>query len=69
MSAEGDLFSSRDVADRWGVPLHRAVKVIDRLGLGRRIGRNRAVRVEDLDKIELGLRAAGYLTPREDARA
>lgn len=64
-TAGADILSTRDVARYFGVPLQTAVKVIERLGLARRIGRNRAVLAGDLDKIEAGLRALGWDTARE----
>lgn len=60
-AATADIISTRDVSNHFGVPLPTAVRVIERLGLARRIGRNRAVLAEDLGKIEAGLIGAGYL--------
>jgi hypothetical protein len=64
-TAKAGILSSKAVADRFGVALPQAVKIIDRLGLGHRVGRHRAILTEDLPKIEDGLIAAGYLRPRE----
>jgi hypothetical protein len=62
------LFSTRDVADRYNVPLANVVKIVDRLGVGQRVARNRIVRGEDLGPIETGLIAAGYLKrPQSEA--
>jgi hypothetical protein len=62
------LLSTRDVATRYNVPLANVVKVVDRLGIGQRVARNRVVRGEDLGPIETGLIAAGYLKrPRKEA--
>jgi hypothetical protein len=60
------LLSTRDIAKRYGVPLQRVVRVVDRLELGQRVGRNRVIRSEHLEHVELGLRAAGFLPLRRE---
>jgi len=58
---ETKLFSTRDVAERIGADTFNVARVCDRLGIGQRIGRVRAIRAQDVSTIEIGLRAAGLL--------
>jgi hypothetical protein len=64
-----EVFDTTHVAHRFGVSRDCVVAVVDRLSLGHRIGRNRAILAEDLEQIELGLRAAGYLKPARQEEA
>jgi hypothetical protein len=57
------VLSTRDIALRYGVPLPSVVKVIDRLALADRIGRNRVIMSEYVQRVEDGLRGAGLLKP------
>lgn len=62
------LYSTRDVSRAVGVPLASVVRVADRLGLGRRVGRNRILTGEEVERVEIGLRAAGVMQRAEDRR-
>jgi hypothetical protein len=55
------IVSTRDISRRYGVPLPTVVKVVDRLGIADRIGRNRVIMREDVQRVEDGLRGAGLL--------
>jgi hypothetical protein len=63
-----DILSTRNIADRFGVPLSSVVRAVERLGLGQRVGRNRAVKLADLPQIETALKAMGYLHPASPIR-
>lgn len=57
------VLSTRDLSKHFGVSPYCCRAVADRLGVGWRIGRNRAVLASDLDRIKTGLLAAGFLKP------
>lgn len=56
-----EIVSTGDIAARFGVPVHAVRNILDRIGLGQKIGRYRVVAAEDLGTVEVALRAAGYL--------
>lgn len=59
-TADLDLLSTGEIAEMYGVDPQVVRKVLDRIGLGKRIGRYRVVAAEDVGQVELALRAAGY---------
>lgn len=63
--AEADLVSTRQLARRFDVPLAAVVRIVDRLGLARRVGRTRIIRAADAPTIESGLRASGVMERRQ----
>lgn len=64
---EPEIFSTYELARRHRVSPHCVRQVIDRLGLGRRLGTTRVIEADELDTVEMGLRAAGYLKHDPDS--
>jgi hypothetical protein len=60
-TASLEIVSTGTIAEKFDVPVHVVRKVLDRIGLGQKIGRYRVVAIDDLDRVELALRAAGAL--------
>lgn len=71
-SVAADILSVPEVAVRLGCRNHTARRAIDRAGVARRLGRVRAVRLEDLPQVEAQLfgrqadRQAPEATPEMD---
>jgi hypothetical protein len=63
MSKINGLYSSKEIADLYGIRVWTVRLVIERLGLDRRFGRNRVVYAEDLDKLEIAFKTLGYKIP------
>lgn len=57
------IYTVTDLAGRYRVPAQAIRNVVDRLELGRRVGRWRAVGEADLAMLETGLKALGHNTP------
>jgi DNA-binding LacI/PurR family transcriptional regulator len=55
-----DVLSTGDIARRFGVPTYAVRRVLDRLGIGRMVGRYKAVSAEDAELVGMALKAAGY---------
>jgi hypothetical protein len=53
-------YSTQDVADMFGVSVETSRRIIDKLGLGRRIGGNRVVLTADLEALRIAFRTLGY---------
>jgi hypothetical protein len=71
MSTDMPTFhNTHDLAQRFGVSRHCVQVVVDRLKLGARSGRNRILMDSDLDDLERGLTAAGFVraTASENCR-
>jgi hypothetical protein len=63
---DSPVFTSQDLAERYHVPAWTIRLLIDRLGLGRRLGRWRIITTSaDLDKLEAGLQALGHKIPEK----
>jgi hypothetical protein len=60
MSTVNDCYSTLEVAELYGISPWTVRRVIDRLGLGRRVGRNRVVFADDLPKLEIAFRTLGH---------
>jgi hypothetical protein len=69
MPHDARIVSTRDISRRYGVPLPAVVKVVDRLGIADRIGRNRVIMRDDVQRVEDGLRGAGLLRAENDHHA
>jgi hypothetical protein len=67
MSTVNSCYSTQEIADLFEVPIETTRRIIDRLGLGRRIGQNRAVFAADLPTLEIAFRTLGYLVPKGDS--
>jgi hypothetical protein len=63
MSMVNTCYSRQEISDRFKVPIETTRRIIDRLGLGRRIGQSRAVFAADLPSLEIAFRTLGYLVP------
>jgi hypothetical protein len=59
------MVSTGDLSRRWRVPQPVIVKIIDRLGIGHRVGQVRAVLTSDIHLIDTGLRAMGWTLPQD----
>ena len=58
-----ECFTSREIADRFGVPISTVRLVIERLGIDHRFPRNRVVFAEDLGKLTIAFQTLGYTIP------
>jgi hypothetical protein len=56
-------YTTREIADQFGVPVSTARLVIDRLGLGHRFQRSRIVFAEDFEKLTVAFQTLGYKIP------
>lgn len=63
------IVSTGDISERFGVDGQQVRRVLDRLGIGQKIGRYRVVAEADMDTVELALIAAGFLARPEPAEA
>jgi hypothetical protein len=63
MSALKVCFTIPEVATTYNVPRSTTRRVVDRLGIGHRVGRNRVVYPEDFPQAEAAFRALGYKLP------
>jgi hypothetical protein len=58
------VLSTYDLARRYDVPVLTVIRVVDRLRLAARIGRNRVIMSEDVPRIEDALRGGGFFYRR-----
>jgi hypothetical protein len=61
------FYSSQGIADLFGVPIETVRRIIDRLGLGGRVGQNRVVFAEDLPALRVAFLSHGYPVPEADS--
>jgi hypothetical protein len=62
-STQKGCLSTQEVADGFGLNVWTVRLVVDRLGLDRRVGRNRVVLAADLPKLEIAFRTLGHAIP------
>lgn len=62
-ATEAPIYFVPDLAERFGLTMHKVRFTIDKTGIGRRVGRQRVLFDADLPAFEIALRARGYLPP------
>jgi hypothetical protein len=54
------LHTTRELSKQYGVGIDCVRRLVDRLGLGQRVGRNRVLSASDVPSLETALRAGAH---------
>jgi hypothetical protein len=68
MNETKSLFGFKDLAERYGVGVHRLRLPLERSGLTRRVGRILVVKAEDLPVLDVALATAGLFARKQQSR-